>query len=52
MGIILRDEKDWMWKLIYRALRGNALVEFKDIQKPFWTPDGREELKSVFFVFF
>lgn len=41
-----------MKKLIYRALRGNALIEFKDIAKGFKLADGKEELKSVFFVFF
>jgi len=52
IGIIHQHDKDRMRKLLYRALRGNALIDFKDISRPFKLMDGKEEYKTVFFVFF
>lgn len=52
VGTIFTADKDRLKKILFRVSRGNALVSYKDIERPFKNSEGKFELKSVYFIVF
>lgn len=52
VGTINTGEKDRLRRIVFRASRGNALIEFKDMDKPVFNSENQPESKTVYIIVF